>query len=99
MYYVIFGEDIANSLTLRLQSRPAHLARLISLKEEGRLLLAGPLPAIDCSDPGEAGFSGSIIVAEFASLDEAEDWAAHDPYTEAGVYKTVTVRPFKKVLP
>lgn len=97
--YAIVGEDVADSLDKRLAARPAHLARLEALKNEGRLLLAGPFPAIDSNDPGPAGFSGSLIVAEFASLDAAQDWADADPYLAAGVYAQVTVKPFKKVLP
>jgi uncharacterized protein YciI len=99
MFYAIISEDIENSLSLRLQARPAHLARLQQLQHEGRLLLAGPHPAIDSDDPGEAGFSGSLVVAEFPSLQEAESWAAADPYMAAGVYEYITVKPFKKVLP
>jgi uncharacterized protein YciI len=99
MFYAIISEDNENSLELRLQTRPAHLERLKQLKHEGRLLLAGPHPAIDSEDPGKAGFSGSLVVAEFPSLEEAESWAAADPYMTAGVYAHVTVKPFKKVLP
>ena len=99
MFYAIISEDIENSLPLRVEARPAHLARLQQLKHEGRLLLAGPHPAIDCEDPGEAGFSGSLVIAEFPSLEEAESWAAADPYMAAGVYEYVAVKPFKKVLP
>lgn len=99
MWYMIYAEDVANSLEKRLQARPAHLERLNSLKEQGRLLIAGPTPAIDNPDPGEAGFSGSLVVAEFASLQEAKDWADADPYFAAGVYNKVTVKPYKKVLP
>jgi uncharacterized protein YciI len=99
MLYAILGEDIPNSLPRRRQARPAHLARLEQLKAEGRLVLAGPHPAIDAEDPGEAGFSGSLVVAEFASLEEADAWAAADPYQEAGVYAKVVIKPFKKVLP
>jgi len=99
MYYMIYSEDIANSLSLRLQHRPAHLARLQALSEAGRLLLAGPTPAIDSTEPGEAGFSGSLVVAEFASLAEAQAWAAQDPFILQGVYARSTVKPFKKVLP
>ncbi|MBC3764678.1 YciI family protein [Neptunicella marina] len=99
MWYMIYAEDVANSLEKRLQARPAHLERLTSLKEQGRLLIAGPTPAIDNPDPGEAGFSGSLVVAEFASLQEAKDWADADPYFAAGVYAKVTVKPYKKVLP
>ncbi len=99
MFYMIYSEDVANSLEKRLATRPAHLARLEQLKSEGRLLLAGPLPAIDSQDPGAAGFSGSLVVAEFASLAEAQAWADADPYLAAGVYAHSTVKPFKKVLP
>jgi hypothetical protein len=99
MYYMIYSEDIANSLALRLQHRPAHLARLQVLAEAGRLLLAGPTPAIDSNDPGDAGFSGSLVVAEFASLADAQQWAAQDPFILNGVYARSTVKPFKKVLP
>lgn len=99
MWYAILSEDVGNSLEKRLQARPAHLERLTALRDQGRLLLAGPHPAIDCEDPGEAGFSGSLVVAEFDSLEAAESWAAMDPYMQAGVYESVTVKPFKKVLP
>jgi len=99
MLYLILAEDVPNSLEARLKTRPAHLARLETLKAQGRLVLAGPLPAIDSPDPGQAGFTGSLIVAEFASLEEARGWALADPYKEAGVYAHVTVKPFKKVLP
>jgi len=99
MYYVITGEDHANSLEKRLQTRPQHLERLQALKDEGRLLLAGPFPAIDSPDPGPAGFTGSIIIAEFDSLVTAQKWADADPYLAAGVYQRVTVKPFKKTMP
>ena len=99
MLYAITGEDCPDSLTARLAARPAHVARLQALQEEGRLILAGPFPAIDSPDPGPAGFSGSLIVAEFASLDAAQDWANADPYVAAGVYQKVSIKPFKKVLP
>ena len=99
MFYAIIAQDIENSLSKRKAARPAHLARLQELKELGRLLIAGPHPAIDTDDPGEAGFSGSLVVAEFESLQLAEQWAATDPYDEAGVYENVIVKPFKKVLP
>lgn len=99
MLYAIISQDVDNSLEKRKQARPAHLARLEALKEQGRLILAGPHPAIDCEDPGEAGFTGSLVVAEFDSLDAAKAWADADPYVEAGVYQAVTVKPFKKVLP
>jgi uncharacterized protein len=99
MWYVIEGTDTPGSLQQRLDARPAHLARLTALKDEGRLLLAGPFPAIDSADPGPAGFTGSLIVAEFTDLAAAQAWADADPYIEAGVYARVSVRPFKKVLP
>jgi uncharacterized protein len=99
MWYVIIGTDNANSLEARKSARPAHLARLQQLQDEGRMLLAGPFPAIDAEDPGPAGFTGSLIVAEFASLAEAKSWAATDPYIAAGVYRETTVNPFRKVLP
>jgi len=99
MLYVIIGEDVAGSLENRLAARPAHLERLHALQAEGRLILAGPCPAIDSPDPGPAGFSGSIIIAEFASLTAAQAWADADPYVAAGVYARVTVKPFKKALP
>lgn len=99
MLYAIIGEDRPGSLESRLATRPAHLERLQTLQAEGRLLLAGPCPAIDSPDPGPAGFSGSIIIAEFPSLAEARAWADADPYVAAGVYAGVTVKPFKKALP
>jgi uncharacterized protein YciI len=99
MLYAISGRDAEDSLERRRAARPAHLARLEQLKNEGRLVLAGPHPAIDAADPGPAGFSGSLIVAEFDSLADAEAWAAADPYVAAGVYREVRVRPFLKVLP
>ena len=99
MLYAIIGEDVANSLEKRLPVRPAHLQRLQALKDEGRLVLAGPHPAIDNNDPGPAGFSGSLIVAEFSSLGAAQQWADADPYNAAGVYASVKVKPFRKVLP
>jgi len=99
MFYSIMGEDVADSLDRRLSIRPAHLERLRQLQNEGRLLLAGPFPAIDSPDPGSAGFSGSLIVAEFESLEAARVWADSDPYVAAGVYSNVTVKPFKKVFP
>ncbi|BBS37138.1 YciI family protein [Enterobacter sp. LM3] len=97
MLYVIYAEDIANSLEKRLSVRPAHLARLQLLHDEGRLLTAGPMPAVDSNDPGAAGFSGSTVIAEFESLEAAKSWADADPYIAAGVYEKVTVRPYKKV--
>ena len=99
MLYVVFSEDVDNSLPLRMEARSAHLSRLRQLQDEGRLVMAGPCPAIDSSEPGEAGFTGSLVVAEFASLAQARAWADADPYVEAGVYKQVIVKPFKKVLP
>ncbi|MBU3022508.1 YciI family protein [Aestuariibacter sp. A3R04] len=99
MYYMICATDTPNSLEKRLSARPAHLARLNALKDEGRLLVAGPFPAIDSEDPGPAGFTGSLVVAEFDSLEAAQHWADADPYIEAGVYETVVVKPYKKVLP
>lgn len=99
MLYAIVGEDHPESLNTRLQARPAHVDRLKALQEEGRLILAGPFPSIDSPDPGPAGFSGSLIVAEFASLEAARAWANADPYVAAGVYANVSVKPFKKVLP
>lgn len=99
MFYSIVAEDNEYSLDKRLAARPAHIERLNTLKDEGRLILAGPNPAIDSEDPGPEGFSGSIIVAQFDSLEDAQAWADADPYIEAGVYKKVTVKPFKKVLP
>jgi uncharacterized protein YciI len=99
LLYAIICEDVGDSLELRKQSRPAHLERLQALQDEGRLLLAGPHPAIDCSDPGPAGYTGSLIVAEFADLTEAQRWAEDDPYRHAGVYAKVTVKPFRRVFP
>ena len=99
MLYAIIAQDKKNSLQDRLAARPAHLERLNALKDEGRLILAGPHPAIDSEDPGEAGFSGSLVVAEFESLEDAQAWADADPYVAAGVYAQVTIKPFKKVLP
>jgi uncharacterized protein len=99
VYYAIICEDVENSLPLRKQARPAHLERIQELVDQGRVLLAGPHPAEDCEDPGEAGFTGSLIVAEFDSLAQAQDWADADPYCDAGVFSKVTVKPFKRVLP
>ncbi|WP_220718353.1 YciI family protein [Agarivorans litoreus] len=99
MWYVIYAEDVANSLDKRKQARPAHLERLNALLDEGRLLVAGPMPAIDAEDPAEAGFTGSTVIAEFASLEDAKAWADADPYVAAGVYAKISVKPFKKVLP
>ncbi len=99
MLYTIIGRDVPGSLDQRLATRPAHVERLHALQAEGRLVLAGPLPAIDSPDPGPAGFTGSLVVAEFPSLPEARAWAEADPYMTAGVYAAVEVVPFKKVLP
>lgn len=99
MFYAIISEDVPASLPLRASARPAHLERLQDLKDQGRLLLAGPHPAVDSEEPGQAGFSGSLVVAEFTSQEEAQAWADADPYVAAGVYARVQVKPFKKVLP
>ncbi|WP_417499018.1 YciI family protein [Methylophaga sp.] len=99
MLYAIISEDNPDSLSKRLAARPAHLERLQVLQNQGRLVLAGPHPAVDTEAPGEAGFSGSLVVAEFDSLEQAQSWAAKDPYVDADVYANVTVKPFKKVLP
>jgi len=99
MLYAIISEDIDNSLPLRLKARPAHIARLQSLQNQGLLILAGPHPAISNPEPGAQGFTGSLIVAEFSSLSDAKSWADADPYMKAGVYSKVTVKPFKQVLP
>lgn len=99
MFYCIVGTDVENSLPLRKSAREAHLARLQELQQEGRLILAGPNPAIDSNDPGEAGFTGSLIVAEFPDLGQAQAWADADPYIAAGVYAGVSVKPFKQVFP
>ena len=99
MWYAIIAEDTPNSLEKRLVARPEHLKRLQTLQEAGRLLLAGPFPAIDSSDPGPAGFTGSLIVAEFSNLQEATEWANNDPFVISNVYKSVIVKPFRKTLP
>lgn len=99
MWYAITGHDHPGTLAQRLQARPDHLLRLEELKQQGRLLMAGPFPAIDSEDPGPAGFSGSLIIASFDSLAQAQAWADADPYAAAGVYAAVDVRPFKRVLP
>jgi uncharacterized protein YciI len=99
MWYAIISEDIENSLPLRAKARDAHLARLRALADQGRVLIAGPHPAIDSEDPGDAGFTGSLVVIDFPSLEDAEKWAAADPYVDAGVYAKVSVKPFKLVLP
>lgn len=95
--YVIYAEDVANSLDKRMSVRPAHLARLQLLRDEGRLVTAGPMPAVDSNDPGQAGFTGSTVIAEFSSLEEAQAWANDDPYVAAGVYQKVDVKPYKQV--
>ncbi|MBR9866682.1 MAG: YciI family protein [Oceanospirillales bacterium] len=99
MFYAIICEDEPGTLEQRMAARPDHLARLEALRDEGRLLVAGPHPAIDSEDPGPAGFTGSLVIAEFASLPQAQSWADQDPYKKAGVYRQVTVKPYKKVLP
>ncbi|ABV36280.1 YCII-related [Shewanella sediminis HAW-EB3] len=99
MWYMISSQDVENSLEKRLSVRSEHLARLQLLADEGRLLVAGPHPAVDSENPGEAGFTGSLVVADFASLEDAQDWADQDPYIAAGVYENVIVKPFKRVLP
>jgi len=99
VYYAIIAQDRADSLNARIEARPAHLDRLRQLQAAGRLLLAGPHPAIDSEDPGAAGFTGSLVVAEFADLETARAWAAADPYVAASVYQEVTVKPFRKVFP
>lgn len=99
MLYSIVGEDVANSLVARQKTRPEHLARLETLQNEGRLIVAGPNPTIDSDNPGDAGFTGSIIIADFASLEDAKTWANNDPYMTAGVYKNVSIKPFKQVFP
>jgi uncharacterized protein YciI len=99
MLYVLVGQDVSDSLDKRLAARPAHLERLQALQQQGRLLLAGPFPAIDGNDPGPLGFTGSLIVAEFDTLADAQSWAEADPYVATGVYASVSVKPFKKVLP
>jgi uncharacterized protein YciI len=99
MLYAIISEDVEDSLPLRTDARPQHIARLQQLRDEGRLKLAGPHPAIDSNDPGTNGFTGSLVVAEFDNLSEAQTWADNDPYVDAGVYAKVVVKPFKHVLP
>jgi len=99
MFYAIISEDIPNSLEKRKSARPSHIERLELLKQEGRLLIAGPHPAIDSNEPGDAGFTGSLVIAEFDALTDAQAWADNDPYVSAGVYSKVTVKPFKRVLP
>ena len=99
MWYAIISEDVTDSLDKRAAARPAHIARLKDLVAEGRLLVAGPHPAIDGTEPGDAGFTGSLVIAEFDSLDDARAWAEADPYVASGAYENVTVKPFKKVLP
>lgn len=99
MWYAIISEDVENSLEMRIKTRAAHIERLRGLAEDGRILVAGPHPAIDSKDPGPAGFTGSLVVAEFSSLEDAKEWANADPYLEAGVYSKVVVKPFNRVLP
>ena len=99
MLYAIISNDTEDSLEKRMSVRPKHIERLNQLKSEGRLVIAGPHPAIDNNDPGEAGFTGSLVIAEFDSLEEAQSWANDDPYIESGAYESVIVKPFKKVLP
>ncbi len=99
MWYVIYSEDVEDSLAVRKQTRAAHLERIQLLVDQGRVLVAGPCPAIDNEDPGEAGFTGSLVIAEFDSLEDARQWADSDPYAIAGVYQKVVVKPYKKVLP
>ena len=99
MLYAIISEDVESSLSRRREARPAHLARLEALRDQGRLVLAGPHPAIDQEDPGDAGFTGSLVVAAFDSLEQATEWANADPYMEAGVYRRVSIKPFRQVLP
>jgi uncharacterized protein YciI len=99
MLYAIISQDVEDSSPLRAKARPAHITRLEELKNDGRLVIAGPCPAIDSNDPGPAGFTGSLIIAEFDSLPDAENWTQADPYIEAGVYADVSVKPFKRVLP
>ncbi len=99
MLYAFISQDVENSLAARMKARPAHVERLLLLKQQGRLILAGPHPAIDNADPGPAGFTGSLVVAEFDNLDDAQQWADNDPYVEAGVYQSISVKPFNQVLP
>ncbi len=99
MFYAIIAEDKPGTQQARINARPEHLARLVILKEQGKLFVAGPHPAIDSEDPGEAGFTGSLVIADFDSLEAAQSWADQDPYISAGVYAKVTVKPYKKVLP
>jgi len=99
MWYVIVSQDVSNSQSLRMKARSAHVARLEELAAQGRLLVAGPNPAVDSCDPGAAGFTGSVVIADFASLDDASAWANDDPYVEAGVYHSVSVKPFNLVMP
>ncbi|MDP6416607.1 MAG: YciI family protein [Gammaproteobacteria bacterium] len=99
MLFVIISDDVADSSPLRAKARPKHIARLNALRDDGRLIIAGPCPAIESDEPGPAGFTGSVVIAEFDSLNQAQDWAGADPYVGAGVYQSVTVKPFKLVLP
>lgn len=99
MLYVIVSDDVTNSMPLRAKARPQHIARLEKLRDQGKLIIAGPCPAIDAPDSGPNGFTGSVVIAEFNDIEEAKQWADSDPYVEAGVYSSVTVKPFKRVLP
>lgn len=99
MWYAIISEDVDNSLELRAKARPAHVARLTELADQGRVLIAGPNPAVDAEDPGVAGYTGSLVIVDFPALEEAKIWAEADPYVDAGVYRNVSVKPFKLVLP
>lgn len=99
MFFVIISEDVADSRSLRAEARPDHIKRLHALRDEGRLIVAGPCPAIESDEPGPAGFTGSVVIAEFDSLRQAQDWADADPFVDAGVYQSVIVKPFKLVLP
>ncbi len=99
MLYVIVSNDVTNSMPLRAKARPQHIARLEKLRDQGKLIIAGPCPAIDAPDSGPNGFTGSVVIAEFNDIEEAKQWADSDPYVEAGVYSSVTVKPFKRVLP
>ena len=99
MWYAIISQDVENSLELRLKTREAHLQRVRELADQGRVLVAGPHPAIDAEDPGAAGFTGSLLILDFATLEDAQTWADADPYVVAGVYQTIVVKPFKRVLP
>lgn len=99
MWYAVISEDVENSQPLRAKARPAHVARIAELVGQGRVLVAGPHPAVDAEDPGAAGFTGSLVIVDFPSLEDAKNWADKDPYVDAGVYRSVSVKPFKRVLP